>query len=100
MAKAKTSHESHTTTDHEEIRNWVEERDGHPAMVKGTEKGGSALLRIDYPGFSGDDKLTEITWDEFFEIFDENDLAFLYQEKTADGDLSRFSKFVNRSGGH
>lgn len=97
MAKAKTSHESHTTTDHEEIRNWVEERGGHPAVVKGTEKGGSALLRIDYPGFSGDDKLTEITWDEFFEIFDENKLAFLYQEKTADGELSRFSKLVNRS---
>jgi hypothetical protein len=97
MAKAKTSHESNTTTDHEEIRKWVEERGGHPAVVKGTEKGGSALLRIDYPGFSGDDKLTEITWDEFFEIFDENNLAFLYQEKTADGELSRFSKLVNRS---
>jgi hypothetical protein len=97
MAKAKTSHESNTTTDHEEIRKWVEERGGHPAVVKGTEKGGSALLRIDYPGYSGDDKLTEITWDEFFEIFDENNLAFLYQEKTADGELSRFSKLVNRS---
>ena len=97
MAKAKTSHESKTTTDHEEIRNWVEERDGHPAIVKGTEKGGSALLRVDYPGFSGEDKLEEITWDEFFEIFDENKLAFLYQEKTEDGGLSRFSKFVSRS---
>ena len=97
MAKAKTSHEAKTTTDHEEIRNWVEERGGHPAIVKGTEKGGSALLRIDYPGFSGDDRLEEITWDEFFEIFDENNLAFLYQEQTEDGGLSRFSKFVDRS---
>lgn len=96
MAKAKTSHESKTTTDHEEIRSWVEERDGHPAVVKGTEKGGSALLRIDYPGFSGEDRLAEITWDEFFKIFDENNLAFLYQEKTEDGGLSRFSKFVDR----
>lgn len=97
MAKAKTSHQSNTTTDHEEIRSWVEERDGHPAIVKGTEKGGSALLRIDYPGFSGEDRLEEITWDEFFKIFDENKLAFLYQEKTEDGGLSRFSKFVERS---
>ena len=97
MAKAKTSHESNTTTDHEEIRSWVEERDGHPAIVKGTEKGGSALLRIDYAGFSGEDRLEEITWDEFFKIFDENKLAFLYQEKTEDGGLSRFSKFVNRA---
>ncbi|HEX5887533.1 MAG TPA: hypothetical protein VFY61_02470 [Pyrinomonadaceae bacterium] len=96
MAKAKTSHESKTTTDHEEIRQWVEERDGHPAIVKGTEKGGSAMLRIDYPGFSGEDKLEEITWDEFFEIFDENNLAFLYQDKTQEGGESRFSKFVSR----
>lgn len=98
MAKAKTQHESKTTTDHEEIRTWVEARDGHPAIVKGTEKGGSALLRIDYPGYSGEDRLEEIGWDEFFEIFDENNLAFLYQENTEDGGLSRFSKFVNRSG--
>lgn len=95
-AKAQTDHGAKTTTDHEEIREWVEERDGHPAIVKGTEKGGSALLRIDYPGFSGEDRLEEITWDEFFEIFDENKLAFLYQDRTADGKLSRFSKFVER----
>lgn len=96
MAKAKMSHESNVTTDHEVIRSWVEERDGHPAIVKGTEKGGSAMLRIDYPGYSGEDTLEEIEWDEFFEIFDENKLAFLHQDQTADGALSRFSKFVER----
>jgi hypothetical protein len=101
MAKAAASHESKTTTDHNQIRRWVEERGGHPAKVKGTESGDSALLRVDYPGYSGEDTLEEIDWDEFFEIFDENKLAFLYQEKTADGKQSRFSKFVDRSqGGH
>lgn len=89
--------ESKTTTNHEEIQKWVEERGGRPAIVKRTEKGGSALLRIDYPGYSGEDTLEEIEWDEFFEIFDENKLAFLYQEETADGGQSRFSKFVERS---
>jgi hypothetical protein len=64
--------------------------------VKGTEKGGSALLRIDYPGFSGEDRLEKVTWEEFFEIFDENKLAFLYQDETASGEESRFSKFVER----
>lgn len=95
-AKQKSSHEAQVTTNHDEIRRWVEERGGHPAQVKGTERGGSALLRIDYPGFSGEDRLEPIEWDEFFEIFDENNLAFLYQEKTADGGQSRFSKFINR----
>jgi hypothetical protein len=97
MAKAKASHESNTTTDHDGIRKWVEERGGRPAIVKGTEKGDSALLRIDYPGYSGADTLEEIEWDEFFEIFDDNQLAFLYQNETEDGGKSRFSKFVNRS---
>jgi anaerobic selenocysteine-containing dehydrogenase len=89
--------ESKVTTDHEEIRRWVEDRGGHPAQVKGTEKGESAgLLRIDYPGFSGEGRLEEITWDEFFEAFEKNKLAFLYQEETKDGKQSRFSKLVDR----
>ena len=94
MAKAKQSQESHetkNTTDHEDIRRWVEERDGNPARVEGTN-----LLRIDYPGFSGEHRLEQISWDEFFEVFDENNLVFLYQENTKDGGKSRFSKFVDR----
>lgn len=89
---------SNTTTNHNEIRKWVEERGGHPARVKGTEKGkSSGVLRIDYPGFSGEDRLEEISWEEFFEGFEENELAFLYQEKTSDGELSRFSKLIDRN---
>ena len=95
---AKASAESKTTTDHDEIRRWVEERGGHPARVKNTEKGDSpGLLRIDYPGYSGGDSLEAISWDEFFTGFDENNLAFLYQEKTKDGKESRFSKLIDRS---
>jgi|SRR5215213_134909 len=91
---------SHTTTDHDEIKKWVEKRGGHPARVKGTEKSkskSSGLLRIDYPGFSGEDRLEKITWDEFFEGFEENELAFLYQEKTSEGEISRFSKLIDRN---
>ncbi len=91
------SAEAQVTTDHEEIQNWVEERGGSPARVKNTAKGGSGgLLRIDYPGFSGEDTLEKISWEEFFEAFDENNLAFLYQDETSDGKQSRFSKLVDR----
>ena len=94
---AKEASESKVTTDHDEIRQWVEERGGHPARVKDTEsKNSQGLLRIDYPGFSGGDSLEAISWDEFFEGFDENGLAFLYQEETKDGKESRFSKLINR----
>lgn len=83
---------SNTTTSHDEIRKWAEARDGHPAKVDTGGKGG--ILRIDFG--EPEDKLEEISWDEFFQIFDENKLAFLYQDQTSDGGKSRFNKFVNR----
>ena len=91
------SAESNVTTDHEVIKRWVEERDGSPARVKDTDKGtSSGVLRIDYPGYSGEESLEAITWDEFFEGFEENNLAFLYQDETKDGKKSRFSKLIDR----
>lgn len=88
--------ESATTTSHEKIRTWATARDGHPATVKGTAKGDHAgVLRIDF-GPEKEERLEEIGWDEFFEKFDESHLAFLYQERTKDGHLSRFHKFVSR----
>jgi hypothetical protein len=92
---------SRTTTDHDEIRRWVEQRDGRPARVKGTERGGDdvGILRIDFPGVGAEqESLEPISWDEFFKEFDEKQLAFLYQERTADGQVSRFNKFVRRDG--
>ena len=89
--------ESKTTTDHEEIRRWVDERGGRPARVKETGSGDDpGVLRIDYPGRGDDDSLEEISWDDWFEAFEENDLAFLYQEETKEGEQSRFSKLVSR----
>jgi hypothetical protein len=86
-----------TTTDHEEIRQWVESRGGKPARVKRTGQGDDpGVLRIDFPGFSGEDTLEHIDWDTWFEAFHENNLAFIYQEETADGAESRFNKLVSR----
>lgn len=77
------------TTNHKEIRRWVEENNGRPACVKGTGKGNDpGMLRIDF-----DDKdatLNEITWDKWFEWFDKNELALLRSDET------RFNKLVSR----
>ena len=87
---------SKTTSDHEEIRKWAEERGGKPSHVKST---GSAkdigILRIDFPGFSGGGSLEPISWEEWFEKFDERNLALLYQEETAAGERSNFNKIVS-----
>ncbi|MEZ4599681.1 MAG: hypothetical protein R2940_07815 [Syntrophotaleaceae bacterium] len=88
------------TTDHETIRKWVEQRDGHPASVKTTgDNDDPGLLRIDFPGYSGKDSLEQISWEDFFDKFEEKKLAFLYQEKLNSGQESRFFKFVRRGDG-
>lgn len=87
-----------TTTNHDEIRNWVEARGGTPTKVKDT--GGEVaegLLRIDFG--ERDASLEAVSWDEFFAIFEENDRAFLHQDRTEDGSQSRFLKFVSRKDG-
>jgi len=87
---------SAVTIDHEFIKRWAQEREGKPSQVVGTEKGGTGMLRIRFPSFGSDANLKEITWEEFFEKFDEKKLAFLYQEKMKNGQISRFFKFVSR----
>jgi ferritin-like metal-binding protein YciE len=94
-------HLSHTTTDPEEIRTWAEERGGKPACVQGTGgKGDIGLLRIEFPGKpnANDDKLTPISWEDFFDKFEERGLALVYQETTARGQKSNFNKLIAREG--
>ena len=47
--------ESHTTTDHDQIKKWIEERDGVPTTVKETEQDGHAGISesISAPGKNG-----------------------------------------------
>lgn len=86
------SESAKTTTNHDEIKKWAEASDGKPATVKGTGDGEEAgLLRINFPGYA-EDNLKDISWEEFFEKFEEKKLAFLYQDEKD----SRFNKLVNR----
>jgi len=87
------------TIDHEIIQTWAEAREGRPSVVSATKSGEgdteSGLLRIDFG--AKDEDFEEISWEEFFRIFEENNLTFLYQEETDDGEESRFCKFVERA---
>jgi len=84
--------EAKTTTDHGEIRRWVESRGGRPAHVADTGGGSDpGILRIDFA--DPDEGLEELSWDEWFQAFEDNKLAFLYQDE----DSSRFNKLVDRA---
>jgi hypothetical protein len=84
--------EAKQTTDHGRIKAWIEGRDGRPCKVATSAEGG--ILRIDFR--ETEKNFEEITWEEFFDIFDKSRLAFLYQEETRDGKKSRFNKFISR----
>jgi hypothetical protein len=81
-----------TTVDHDKIRKWAEERDGRPTAIRTRGEGG--ILRIDFG--DANEALEPIEWDEFFRIFDDNELAFLHEDKGDGGKTSRFNKFVAR----
>jgi hypothetical protein len=89
--------ETRTTTDHDEIRQWVEQHDGSPAVGRGTgSKNSLGVLRFDFPGGTGEDKLEHIDWEEWFDTFDSNNLALLYQEQKSSGEDSTFAKLIRR----
>ena len=87
-----------TTSDHDEIRKWAEERGGKPAHVATTGNGADiGIVRLEFPGAaaSHDANLAEISWEQFFEKFDQDKLALVYQEETAAGEKSNFNKIVS-----
>ena len=82
-----------TTTDRATIRQWADGHGGRPAAVTSTHKGGdTGIIRIMFPDSprSDHESLTEISWDEFFEEFEQRRLALLYDPK------GMFSKLVGR----
>ena len=86
--------EAKAITDHKEIRKSIEARKGHPTAVHGTEgKDGQGILRVDLR--EPDDKLEPIACDDFFKTFDDRKLAFLPEDRTKDGAVRRFNKFVH-----
>jgi hypothetical protein len=92
------SHSSHTLIDHEAIQQWAEDRGATPCCVKKTGgKGDIGMIRLDFPGYSGEESLQAISWDEWFKQFDESKLALIVQDTTAGGQKSNFNKLVKRS---
>jgi hypothetical protein len=91
------AHQQRVLSDHDEIRKWADSRGAKPSCVKGTESNdGSCLLRLDFPGFSGEDSLEAIPWDQWFRVFDNRHLALIVEDRMADGKPSNFNKLVSR----
>jgi hypothetical protein len=50
------------TSDHREIRRWVEAHGGRPAAVRGKGDDDAGVLRIDFPGGAGEEFLEPISY--------------------------------------
>jgi len=93
-----TQTQSKTTTDHETIRRWAEKRGAVPSTAAPTRGAKDAgVIRLGFPGFAGERALQKISWAEFFDKFDKEGLAFVFQEKTAAGKTSSFNQLVKRT---
>jgi hypothetical protein len=86
--------ETKQTIDHDEIRDWAEVHGATPAVVSRTRDRGNAVLRFNMG--VGDPELEDVSWEEFFMIFDGNGLAFVYEEEGEDGEDTGFYRFVLR----
>jgi hypothetical protein len=106
MAYMPHPHDEHqqrprVTTDHSEIRQWVEQNGGQPARVRGNiDEDSVGLLRIQVPGSRHREPLETISWDEFFRKFDSHDLALLYRHGSKDGEKTAFHQLVHRGNLH
>lgn len=85
-------HGAKFTYDHEEIRNWIEARNGKPAIGKDEQH----LLRLRFSDSPNND-LRSISWGSFFARFEEENLAMVYQEMGDGGEMRYFCAFVSRS---
>lgn len=74
-----------STTDHHVIREWATFHRGTPQLIDHPEAGSDQVgLRIDFPGKEDEVLLGEgvpardISWDEFFEEFERQQLSFVF----------------------
>lgn len=95
MEVCKVVFEGRVTNDRKMIKEWVEMRNGRPAVARqssGTDT--TEVLNIAFPELDDHTTFTEITWDEFFEKLDEKRLAFLYRDQEKNGTISRAYSFL------
>lgn len=87
--------ETRRTTDHGTIRNWLESNDLAVARTAETDRSRSGGLTVVTEGRT-DDSIKEVTWDEFFETFEDEGLAFVYRTETMGPEKQLYYEFVPR----
>lgn len=82
-----------TTVNHEEIREWIERNGGEPMIIHGDAESTGRVLAV---SFGASRELTKITWEEFFTIFEQERLAFTYDDTASPDHAGAAYAFLNR----
>lgn len=92
-----------TTTSHTVIRAWAESHGGKPALIVDPNKLDTEVgLRLNFPGKQDEALLSrahhnkDVSWDEFFRVFEQQKLAFEYLPEPGDTDLVDSYRFLKR----
>ncbi|NTV31490.1 hypothetical protein HGA91_05955 [candidate division WWE3 bacterium] len=92
-----------TTTDHAKVREWAQQNNAKPQLIDSPHSYGDKIgIRLDFPGRLDDADLSmkktvkDITWEEFFKLFDELGLAMEYADTTHAVEAINFYRFVKR----
>jgi hypothetical protein len=88
-----------STRDHEVIMRWAAKRQAQPATGEATSSGpatvsvrdGGAGIRFNFPGTG---QFRPISWAEWFENFDEHQLAFVFDNDASAGSPSNRYRLV------
>ncbi len=90
------------TTNHDVIRQWAEKHQATPQIIDHSGENEEIIaLRLDFPGKEDDiflgqsNKPRNVSWEEFFQKFEDHDLAFSYHDTDAT-DPSLAYHFVRR----
>ena len=78
-------------TDYDEIRGWIEEHNGMPVTLKEASENGEEstdMLHVAFGTLSSD--MEEMGWDEFFERFENENLALEYDDEAEEGETPSF----------
>jgi hypothetical protein len=71
------------TIEHSQIMDWTQSRGGRPAIEKSADTTRPVIC------FSSSADPDLVTWEEWMSVFDGSEWAFIYQDRTPEGELSQ-----------
>ena len=89
------------TIEHDKIKSWITKHKGKPEVIDDPSANGDMVgIRIEFQNeidpYLSKDEIQQTTWEQFFEIFGTQQLAFEYDSEVSSTDPSLSYCFLKR----